>query len=412
MKNTAKKSLLATYLLVSMLIISKPAFCQNVIWGSSAGPFTNEKGVSSVQAWERLNVKIKESNGGHGLHARRSYEGFLPETFSASNMSADVNLCKASLYSFKTSWSKTASGDNYQEIKQFVQTIPDDRTVYLIFFHEPEDDIPSQGSSDVFTTAFARFVDAVLDAGKPNVHPTFVLMSWTWNPNSGRNPEDWNVAPKLKPDQLNRVIAGLDGYSHDPVGTSAESAIGRGIGFSEMATWGFSRFGIFETSTRRLEGPSGRAKWISDLGEWIRRDGKIEVVSWFHSGVGPNAGAEGWFLGQWWIDEQGNYFWEDTDGSVAAYAKLVKDEDVLSRWTDQKKLTNPIVYPNPFNDNLTINTPGVYSYSIYSMEGKLLEHGNNMQNKVAGTHLNDGIYLIKIKTQEQVQIIKMIKQLN
>lgn len=396
------------FVLLIFFVITPFAHTQNVFWGSSAGPFPNEKGVSSVQAWVRLNEKIKSLNEGHGLHARRTYDTSLPVSWESSVMAADENLCKVSLYSFKTSWTTTANGSNYQAIKQFVQSIPDDRIVYLIFYHEPEDN----GVGDLFTSAFAKFVDAVLDAGKPNVHPTFVLMSWTWNPNSGRNPEDWNVAPKLKPGQISRVVAGLDGYSHDPVNISAESAIGRGIGFNAMETWGFSRFGIFETSTRRMEGPNGRAKWISDLAAWVNRHGKIEVVSWFHSGVGQNAGEEGWFLGQWWIDSNENYIWEDTDGSIAAYASLIPASGNGSQKIDNNPLNLLKAFPNPFNDYLTLNSPEQFNYTIYSTTGKILERGRNGISTEAGHKLNPGIYLVKVENEYQVQTFKMIKQKN
>ena len=42
------------FVLLLFFIVAPFAHTQNVFWGSSAGPFPNEKGVNSVQAWVRL----------------------------------------------------------------------------------------------------------------------------------------------------------------------------------------------------------------------------------------------------------------------------------------------------------------------------------------------------------------------
>ena len=106
------------------------------IWGSSAAPFPGED-IDRVAAWKRLNEKIKSLNGGYGLHARRTYDRGIPASWSSSAMADDVGLCKVSLGSIKPNWKETANGSNFEAIKKFVQSIPDDHTVYLVFNHEP-----------------------------------------------------------------------------------------------------------------------------------------------------------------------------------------------------------------------------------------------------------------------------------
>ncbi len=294
-----------------------------VIWGSSSSPFPSENAVDKIAAWTRLNDKIKSLNGGYGLHARHSYDRGIPASFEVSAMAPDIGLCPVSIGSFKPSWKETAEGTNHAAIRQFIQSIPDDHVVYLVFHHEPENEAlegKNERSPELLQTAFAKFVEVVLAAGKPNVHPCFVLMSWTFNPKSGRNPEDFNMAAKLKPEQLDKVVAGLDGYADVPSTASAKETFE--ANFTKLASWGFTRFGIFETATHAVDTKPGRAEWIAGLGEWANKRKNIELISWFHSGIGPHAGKEGWYLGQWSVASDGKFNWTD-DGSIAAYAKLL-----------------------------------------------------------------------------------------
>ena len=297
-----------------------------IAWGSSAAPFPKETGLDRVQAWSRLNDKIKSLNGGSGLLSRRSYDSGIPASFAESAMAPDTSLCPVSIGSFKPSWKETIEGTNHNAITKFIQSIPDTHTVYLVFHHEPEDEA-LKGNQEFFTpgllkSAFAQFVDVVLSAGKPNVHPCFVLMSYTFDPKSGRNPEDFNLSVQLKPGQIDKVVAGLDGYANVPANGSAQDIFDDN--FKKMASWGFTRFGIFETSKHPVSTKPGKAEWITDMGIWVKERKNIELVSWYHSGNGPRAGEKGWYLGEWRIDGS-TYIWEDTDGSIAAYAQILKN---------------------------------------------------------------------------------------
>lgn len=304
---------------VSSSIITK----HKVYWGSAASPFRGEKDITGVQAWIRLNDQIKSLNGGFGLQARRSYDRGIPFSFQASAMAPDTALCPVSIGSFKPSWKETADGGNNLAIKKFIQSIPDKREVYLIFHHEPEDE--AEGGKDgrspeLLKAAFAKFVEVVLESGKSNVHPCFVLMTWTFNPKSHRNPDDFNLGANLKPEQRKKVIAGLDGYASVPTFGSAKSIFEPN--FAKLASWGFKRFGIFETAVHSDETANGRADWIRSLGEWVNSRNDIELVTWFHAGNGQHAGEKGWYLGDWEV-QNGMYSWSDKSGSIAEYSKLM-----------------------------------------------------------------------------------------
>lgn len=294
----------------------------HTIWGSSCAPFPGEN-LDRVQSWKRLNEKLKELNGGYGLEGHRSYDRGLPASWSVTAMAQDTALCRVSFGEISPDWAETANGSNFEAIKKFVQSIPKNRIVYLIFQHEPEKSAVQKGHSTVLLQeAFAKFADAVLAADRPNVHPCFNLMSYTFKTQSGRNPDDFNLGIKLKPGQINKVIASLDGYAHES-STSAQEIFE--ANFAKMASWGFTRFGIFETGVHFDGTTNTRAKWITGLGRWVNSRKDIELVSWFNSGVGTNAGSIGWYLGNW--SKNGNVFtWTDDDGSVAAYAQLLKNK--------------------------------------------------------------------------------------
>lgn len=294
-----------------------------VIWGASSAQFPGETCVDGVASWERLNSRIKSYNNGFGLHARRSYDRAIPASFAASAMAPDVNLCKVSIGSFKPSWQETAEGTNHAAMKQFIQSIPDKHEVYLVFHHEPEDEAlegRSGRNPELLQKAFAKFVDIVLTSEKPNVHPCFVLMSWTFKTKSKRNPDDFNLAKYLKPEQLKEVIAGIDGYADDP-SVSAKEVFEPGL--AKIATWGFTRFGIFETGAHASSVATARSAWINGLGQWANSRTDIELVSWFNNGNGQHAGPTGWYLGNWHKDGT-TYSWDDTDGTIKAYSKLLE----------------------------------------------------------------------------------------
>lgn len=328
LKEEKKQYLPGTYLTndnAGKKFISGEQSIDHVVWGSSCSPFPGEEGVDGITEWKRLNEKIKSLNGGIGLHARRSYDRAIPVSFSKSAMAPDIDLCPVSVGSFKPSWRETADGSNKAALLGFIHSIPDNHIVYLVFHHEPEDEALSGRagySPKLLQSAFAKFVEAVIESGKKNVHPCFVLMSWTFNPKSGRNPVDFNLGANLKPEQLSKVVAGLDGYADVPSKSSAEEVFDNN--FKILASWGFSRFGIFETATHAVDTIPGRALWIDKLGEWAESRQNVELVCWFNSGVGQHAGPKGWFLGQWSVNNDGTYDWTDTDGSIASYAKLLK----------------------------------------------------------------------------------------
>lgn len=301
-------------------VIPEKQVISGTVWAASSASFIGEN-FGGIESWQRLNNRLKAVNGGFSLRGRRSYDTGIPVNFAASAMTDDVGNCPVSIGSFKPAWIETVNGSNNETIKKFIQSIPDDRIVYLTFYHEPEDNLSSLNTTDILQQAFAKFVNIVLTANKPNVHPCFVLMTWTFKTQSGRKPDDFNLAKYLKPEQVKEVIAGLDGYADDP-SVSAQEIFESG--FAKMKTWGFTRFGIFETGAHASSVASARSAWVNGLGQWVNSRKDIELVSWFNNGNGQHAGPTGWYLGNWYQNGT-SYTWDDADGSLAAFAKLLKN---------------------------------------------------------------------------------------
>jgi hypothetical protein len=295
----------------------------HTIWGASSAPFPGEQlgtsTTSSILSWQRLNRRLEAKNGNFGLTFRRSYDTGIPANFAASSMNDDIGNCSISVGEIKPDWVATANGTNYNQIKQYVQSFPAGRTVYLVFFHEPEDNVNQTNTADVLQHAFAQFVSAVLAAGNPNVHPCYVLMAYTFKTASGRNPDDFNMAKYLTAAQKSAVIAGLDGYANDPTVTATQTF---DADFNKMGTWGFTRFGVFETGVHANSTANARKNWITGLGTWVNGRTDIELVSYFNSGIGQNAGPDGWYLGNWYLNGT-TYTWDDADGTLNAYAGLI-----------------------------------------------------------------------------------------
>jgi lysophospholipase L1-like esterase len=68
------------------------------------------------------------------------------------------------------------------------------------------------------------------------------------------------------------------------------------------------------------------------------------------------------------------------------------------------------LYPNPFINELYIQKYGDFEYSIYDMTSVLVENGKG-QNKIqVGEKISNGIYSIKIKTEEKEEYFKVIKK--
>lgn len=101
-----------------------------------------------------------------------------------------------------------------------------------------------------------------------------------------------------------------------------------------------------------------------------------------------------------------------TKGDVANlyYIKTVYDNIVLA--TDSQNIKPEItLYPNPVATTLFINAnEEVQNVSLFNMAGNLVKTASGNSKYIDVTHLNSGVYLVKITTKSGVTTKKLIKK--
>jgi len=66
--------------------------------------------------------------------------------------------------------------------------------------------------------------------------------------------------------------------------------------------------------------------------------------------------------------------------------------------------------PNPFNQSMSLLLEGEFNYSVFSLQGKLVENGKGVNSVLIGNKLNSGFYLLKVKTTDNKEgYCKIIK---
>ena len=68
------------------------------------------------------------------------------------------------------------------------------------------------------------------------------------------------------------------------------------------------------------------------------------------------------------------------------------------------------VYPNPISKGENINIVTTMDYAIFDIQGKLLQKGKVESNKIPTSHLERGIYLLKLENNEKQFTTKIIVQ--
>ena len=73
----------------------------------------------------------------------------------------------------------------------------------------------------------------------------------------------------------------------------------------------------------------------------------------------------------------------------------------------------PVVFPNPFEDQLTIDggSPEKYAIQVFNAAGQLVSTFNS-QESVTNLNLGNlqqGVYFMKIKSQKNEQTVKLLK---
>jgi hypothetical protein len=252
------------------------------MFAGAANTVVSGSGLTKKQSWDALDKEVGP------LGIRRSYSSGLVTNFPSSVAGFDAGN-RVSLFSFKTDWTMMASGQHSNDVRNLVKSIPPGHLTYLCWFHEPEND----GTAAAFVPAFRQFSMAVRSVGRTDVKVTLILMTWTWNPASGRNPANWWPGAEYVD------AVGLDGYNtYDPYNPKSKWKTFSEI-FETATDWvrtrGAKEIGVAEFGCKERTGdPEAKANWLRDAARWADAQ-RLSFLCYFDSDVGDHAG-DGWWL--------------------------------------------------------------------------------------------------------------------
>jgi hypothetical protein len=107
----------------------------------------------------------------------------------------------------------------------------------------------------------------------------------------------------------------------------------------------------------------------------------------------------------------GLYFAILTKNSNNSAIKLLKDQTITHLDEAQSNSTSIVLYPNPTTSSMTFFTElEVHEIRIYTLEGELLQTSSGQKNTVDFNNIDNGVYLIHIKTKNKVFVKKVWKK--
>lgn len=139
-----------------------------------------------------------ETPTGKSLSVRRSFFSWnhINNGSIVNTARTDHQNNRLPIVSFKTPvWSEFAPGDTRHNAtldKLLRELDALGKPVWLVAYHEPEND-PQDGTAAQWRDMQRRVRERMNALGTNNIAFMAVLMDWTWNPSSGRNPSDWWV---------------------------------------------------------------------------------------------------------------------------------------------------------------------------------------------------------------------------
>jgi hypothetical protein len=122
-----------------------------------------------------------------------------------------INWIAAKTDGSPVKWSAIADGSQDDWIIQRANAVKAfGSPIYLAFHHEPEDDLATWGTPGDYAAAFRHIVDVFRSRGVTNVAFVWTMMNWTFEPQSGRDPNAYY------PGDSYVDIIGVDGFNWYP----------------------------------------------------------------------------------------------------------------------------------------------------------------------------------------------------
>ncbi|MGD0711336.1 MAG: T9SS type A sorting domain-containing protein [Bacteroidales bacterium] len=121
------------------------------------------------------------------------------------------------------------------------------------------------------------------------------------------------------------------------------------------------------------------------------------------------------------VDITGKYFiWSSNIGSnrldvfiAKIPSQLLVPDSVLTSVTQLEEKNDTVkIFPNPANENLTIETSQKSYIEILSIEGQLIKTINTSRNKtnIDVSSFPSGVYVVEVKTEKGVEVKKFVKE--
>ncbi len=231
------------------------------------------------------NVERYERRLGHRLGARRSY--FLPHQAEGLVRRArhDVAARRLPLVSTKVpgSWRDVATGASDDWLHPMLDGLAAiDRPVFLTLHHEPENDVAGPGNLPGWFVEMQEHALAAAAARAPLVSIVPILMSWTFDPASGRTPGQW-IAPSP-------ALFGFDAYNWWSPRTNAPwTGFGTLLRRAERYAGGrplvVGEFGVRRDPRR----PQRSARWLRNAyRQAVRND--VVAMTYFDQRIGDPDG--------------------------------------------------------------------------------------------------------------------------
>ena len=176
--------------------------------------------------------------------------------------------------------------------------------MYLTFHHEPEDDLAAWGTAADYVAAFRHVVNVFRAQGVENVAWVWTMMSWTFDPRSGRSPESYypgNGYVDLVGSDGYNFYPGRTGVKWDPFSTVFQPTEDFALRYDKP--WMAVEWGAQEDPAV----PGRKAQWITDALATAKTWPQLKGLIYF--------------------DEDKDYPWitDSSASSMASYARIASD---------------------------------------------------------------------------------------
>ncbi|MFD0901600.1 CBM96 family carbohydrate-binding protein [Actinomadura sediminis] len=180
---------------------------------------------------------------------------------------------RPTVVSFKMNPRDVLAGKYDSKMARWFADAPDDRDVYWVYYHEPEDNIADgHFTAADYRAAWRRLAGLADRAGNPRLKATLVLMSWSLEAESKRNWRDYYPGRDVI------EVLGWDTYNlaKDRYQTPAEM-YSKVLAVSEQEDL---PFGVAETGAHLIPGDNGtkRAAWLRSMTRYLEENDALWVA--------------------------------------------------------------------------------------------------------------------------------------